>query len=198
MVLGYQGAGKTLLVRQLINSLPSGLRWEPIYGGQTEASRLQTSGAVVFGRWQGHHAVNASSSFEGRLDGCDRLQPNGENEQCRQALEHLLASRVRLFVADGVGLLNAKFVETARALGLRVHLVELEVAPEVAVAQQAARDAGADRVRPCDWSVKRVKWTRDPDWSTAAPDTLLRVLKGLLSTATTSAQPSARPPCKCA
>ena len=205
MVLGHQGAGKTTVVRKLIDSLPSGSRWKPIYGGMDEASRVQTSGAVVFGRWRGHHDEKTPTSFAGRLDGCDRLQQCGEDGQCRQALPHLLASHVRLFVADGVGLLNAKFVGDARALGLRVHLVELEVAPEVAMAQQAARDAGAARVRPCDWSVKRVKWMLDPDWSTATPDTLLRTLKGLLSTATTSAssapvsvQPPARVPCKCA
>ena len=178
MVLGWQGAGKTTLVKQLIDSATD---WSSIQGGtanREDASRLQRPGAVVFGKWQGFQP-DGSSTKAGRLDGCDRLEgPSGELEQCKRAVARLAPAGVRLFVTDGVALLNRPFVDAARHAGLRVRLVELDVPADVAAARQQARDGPNGRA--CDWAAKREKWRGDPGWESMQPAALLRTLQTLL------------------
>ena len=180
VVLGYQGAGKSTLVRKLIDMVPA-LDWTVVLGGSAnpgDTSRLErikdAGRTVVFGKWHGFHP-DGNSTFAGRLDGCDRTEIS-EQGLHKLALPRLVQAGAMLIIADGAKVLNGPFVEAAQATpGLRLRLVELDVAPAVAAQRQLARDGPGGK--PCDWEKKRTRWTSHPNWETMPPATLLQMLK---------------------
>lgn len=122
---------------------------------------------VVFGRWQGLHP-DGSSKIAGRLDGCDRLW-NGAANLCvtNNVVAKLADQGIRLFLADGPTLAKPALIRSVESLGVQVHFVELDVPPEVAVAQWKQRD-GSDlkEAKGAVWPKLKSKWKSHPGWQT--------------------------------
>jgi len=114
-VAGHAGAGKTTLVRALVEELGG---WTAVVrsgGKNVTCPFLESDGIVVFGRWEGHHAVS-TSGVAGRLDGCDRLHWNARVLAGR-LLSEFKRRNVRLVICDGPRLTTPKFREAAAKAG---------------------------------------------------------------------------------
>lgn len=177
-VLGPFGAGKTTVVRALVDKLQT-----PEAKASDDRSKgawlIGNDGAVaIFGRWSGHHA-DGSSAMAGRLDGCDRLGgPGGEPNGCKVALPALHESGVRLLVADGLALLNEPFLQLARHVGYEIRLLELNTSAEEAKKRAQERDKDTDSAGKEDpWSKKREKWCEE--LTTVSPEEATSLLLAL-------------------
>ena len=121
LVIGYPGAGKTTLVRGVIDRM-GGFEHRVEDGGAWIENRT----CVVFGRWTGFHR---DTKIAGRLDGTDRIHESCV-DSCLSALALMPARGITTVIAEGTRLLTPKFVAAAEEHCFHVRVIELETSKE--------------------------------------------------------------------
>ena len=147
---GHSGAGKTTVLRMFINEINN---WKAIVHKHSKGVTcpwLETDGVVVFGRWEGHHAVT-KSDVAGRLDGCDRLHWNARGA-AGSALREFKERGVRLVLCDGPRLTTQGFRAAAKSQGYAFDIVRLASSPRQSDRKKETREAGVSEHSP--WHLK--------------------------------------------
>jgi len=75
LIVGYPGAGKTTIVRSMLDATFTGVT-------DGKIAWVQSKDVVVFGRWKGFHK---DTKVAGRLDGTDRIH-GSQFKKCMEAL----------------------------------------------------------------------------------------------------------------
>ena len=156
LIVGYPGAGKTTIVRSMLDATFTGVT-------DGKIAWVQSKDAVVFGRWKGFHK---DTKVAGRLDGTDRIHGSQFNK-CKEALAGFVQQGVSHVIAEGFLLFRPAFLAEAERLGYQIRMLEVSTSSEESRRRLIARDGDGAKVKLHDkWVNMRIQWQEDPRWQT--------------------------------
>lgn len=130
MIVGPPGSGKTTIVQNLIRKNSFVARVE----GQL--AWLENASSIILGRWKCFHV---DTKLAGHMDGTDRIHASAI-PALSQKVQTFVANGKPLIIAEGLRLLNSKFLSTLESLDCDVVLFSLDTDQNLARHRVFARE----------------------------------------------------------